>query len=244
LIDQADRSLRNRAMSKYADLGDDEWPPIVPSDRGRGLARRLLVSAAVGVAIAGTAYLCAWCTIGAAFGQGGHLAAQMFLRTIRKGVEAYKKEHGRYPEKLADLKTDLLDQLRPPDSGDILDPWGNPYQYTAERNSYTLLSFGADGKRGGEGLDQDYDVRALARNDQGIVPLPVPTLWQFTFDCGTGGIMVACALGGVFAFVACVVAWKPLRSGPIRSAISLSLTLTACLVTALFMSLLHIPNGH
>ncbi len=231
-------------MSKYADLGDDDWPPIVPHDRGRSLGRRLLVSAVVGMAMAGTAYLCAWCTIGAAFGQGGHLAAQIFLRTIRTGVEAYKKEHGRYPEKLADLKTDLLDQLRPPDSGDILDPWNNPYQYTVDGNSYTLRSFGRDGKRGGEGLDQDTDVRDLPRNNQGYVPLPAPTLWQFTFDCKTGGVMVACALGGVCAFIAGFVAWKPLRASPVRSAILLSMTLAACLVTAVFMSLLHIPSGH
>ena len=231
-------------MSKYADLGDEEWPPIVPRDRAGGLPRRLLVSAAVGVAMTATAYLCAWDMIGAAFGQGGHLAAQMFLRQIRTGVEAYKKEHGRYPEKLADLKTDLLDQLRPPGSGDILDPWNNPYHYTAEGNSYMLLSLGADGKRGGEGLDRDTDVRDLPRNDQGFVRLPSPTLRQFTFKCDTGGVRIACTLGGVCAFIACFVAWKPLRYSPVRSAILLSLTLTACLITAVFMSLLHIPSGH
>ena len=120
----------------------------------------------------------------------------------------------------------------------------NPFQYTAEGNSYTLLSFGADGKRGGDGLDQDTDVRDLPRNDQGYVPLPFPTLRQFTFECRTGGVRLACALGGVCAFIACFVAWKPLRTGPVRAAIVLSLTLTACLVTAVFMSILHIPNGH
>ena len=38
-----------------------------------------------------------------------------------------------------------------------LDPWGNPYQYVipGERGGYDLFSFGADGKRGGEGLDAD-----------------------------------------------------------------------------------------
>lgn len=39
-----------------------------------------------------------------------------------------------------------------------LDAWGNPYQYKREPSGlqdFTLFSFGADGKLGGEGLDAD-----------------------------------------------------------------------------------------
>ena len=39
-----------------------------------------------------------------------------------------------------------------------LDPWGNPYRYSARRSatqSYTLYSLGADGQPGGEGFDAD-----------------------------------------------------------------------------------------
>lgn len=37
------------------------------------------------------------------------------------------------------------------------DPWGNPFQYTAPGRSggYEIVSFGADGKEGGEGDAQD-----------------------------------------------------------------------------------------
>lgn len=38
------------------------------------------------------------------------------------------------------------------------DPWGNPYQYSPQASGsqpYTLYSFGADGKPGGEGQDAD-----------------------------------------------------------------------------------------
>lgn len=38
------------------------------------------------------------------------------------------------------------------------DPWGNPYQYSPQPSGdqpYTLFSFGADGKAGGEGQDAD-----------------------------------------------------------------------------------------
>ena len=41
----------------------------------------------------------------------------------------------------------------------LIDPWGNPYQYLAEgvanEGSYDVISFGADGKQGGEGKDAD-----------------------------------------------------------------------------------------
>lgn len=39
-----------------------------------------------------------------------------------------------------------------------LDPWDRPYQYSsqkAQNNPFELYSFGADGKRGGEGYDAD-----------------------------------------------------------------------------------------
>ena len=36
------------------------------------------------------------------------------------------------------------------------DPWGNEYQYTSNGSSYTLTSFGADGRAGGE--DNDADI--------------------------------------------------------------------------------------
>ena len=45
-----------------------------------------------------------------------------------------------------------------------LDPWGNPYLYRPPESSnqaFTLISYGADGKPGGEGTDQDIGVDTL-----------------------------------------------------------------------------------
>ena len=42
-----------------------------------------------------------------------------------------------------------------------LDPWGNPYQYSVPGSNgqpFALYSFGADGKKGGEGLDADIGM--------------------------------------------------------------------------------------
>ena len=75
-------------------------------------------------------------------------------------------------------------------SAQVPDPWGNPYQYRPEGDGYTLYSLGRDGKRGGEGLDEDPDVRDLSSHIVDRDPVPrvcIPTLWQFTFECPTGG---------------------------------------------------------
>lgn len=42
-----------------------------------------------------------------------------------------------------------------------LDPWGQPYQYSvpgANGQPFALYSLGADGKRGGEGIDADVGI--------------------------------------------------------------------------------------
>ena len=42
-----------------------------------------------------------------------------------------------------------------------MDPWGHPYQYAVlgpPGRPYALYSFGADGKRGGEGVDADLGL--------------------------------------------------------------------------------------
>ena len=52
-----------------------------------------------------------------------------------------------------------------------MDPWGHPYQYApvpTGTQPYTLYSFGADGKAGGEG--QDADVGSLPGMSPGTRP--------------------------------------------------------------------------
>lgn len=69
------------------------------------------------------------------------------------------------------LPTDLEDLLEAPDGmeekwgprpylkeSELLDPWGNPYQYAEDSTNvegFVLISFGADGEEGGEGDNED-----------------------------------------------------------------------------------------
>ena len=88
--------------------------------------------------------------------------AKASLLIVSAAIEQYAIQNdGRYPDRIEDLlerdeegSTYLVLRSVP------LDPWGHAYLYeppppgTAD---YRVLTYGADGKPGGEGLDQDLD---------------------------------------------------------------------------------------
>lgn len=85
------------------------------------------------------------------------------IRTIEQAVELYRMDTLRYPTteqgvevlleapKAASYRTEGYIKSLP------LDPWGNPYQYIypGERGTFDVFTLGADGRRGGEGLNAD-----------------------------------------------------------------------------------------
>ncbi|OIR06766.1 type II secretion system protein G precursor [mine drainage metagenome] len=94
--------------------------------------------------------------------------AQTQIKMLKGALETLRLDIGRFPteaEGLALLNTAPTDeQLKSLWRGPYLDeelpkdPWGNPYQYSlpgANGQPFALYSLGADGKRGGVGLDAD-----------------------------------------------------------------------------------------
>lgn len=85
------------------------------------------------------------------------------IRTLEQAVEMYRLDTRRYPT----TEDGLQILLRAPaeatyrSEGYIksmpTDPWGNPYQYLypGERGTFDIFTYGADGRRGGEGLNAD-----------------------------------------------------------------------------------------
>lgn len=97
--------------------------------------------------------------------------AQAQVKMIKTALETMRLDTGRFPtpaEGLALLNTTPTDEkIRARWRGPYLDeavpadPWGNPYQYTmpgANGQPFALFSLGADGKRGGEGVDADVGL--------------------------------------------------------------------------------------
>ncbi len=96
-------------------------------------------------------------------------AAKSQVEMLGAALDAYRLDNGRYPtseQGLQALWEEPSSDPRPNNwKGPYLrkpvpnDPWGNPYSYLCPGDNspqgYDLVSFGADGKAGGEGEDTD-----------------------------------------------------------------------------------------
>ena len=87
-------------------------------------------------------------------------AALTQIAALETALDAYRLDVGQYPETLQGLIEN--DSDRAAWNGPYLrrdlpqDPWGNDYVYESEGRSFTLISYGPDGERGGE--DDDADI--------------------------------------------------------------------------------------
>jgi general secretion pathway protein G len=95
--------------------------------------------------------------------------AKVQIRNLETALKLFKMDSGFYP----DTQQGLQSLVEKPSGGRLpqnyreggyleqkkipLDPWGNPYIYVSPglNGDYDLLSYGADGKEGGQGKDAD-----------------------------------------------------------------------------------------
>ncbi|CAM3839589.1 MULTISPECIES: type II secretion system major pseudopilin GspG [Pseudoalteromonas] len=85
-------------------------------------------------------------------------AAQM--NAFETALDTYRLDIGTYPQSLNELRESDNPRWDGPylPKNIPLDPWGNSYNYSQPGNNgepYSLFSFGADGKEGGEGDNRD-----------------------------------------------------------------------------------------
>ncbi len=89
-------------------------------------------------------------------------AALTQIASLETALDAYRLDVGQYPDSLEGLVEN--DSDRAAWNGPYLrrdlpqDPWGNDYVYDSDGRSFTLLSYGPDGERGGEGDDADISL--------------------------------------------------------------------------------------
>lgn len=89
-------------------------------------------------------------------------AAKLQIGNLTGIIGTYLLDMRKSPKSLEDLVENTTN--KPAWNGpylkksQLVDPWGNPYQYKrpgANKRDYDLYSFGADGQEGGEGYDAD-----------------------------------------------------------------------------------------
>ncbi len=95
-----------------------------------------------------------------------HSSLDVMVRAGR-AIERYRWRRGAYPESLAVLVPDFLDE-RP------VDPWGRDLRYRRKgpRRGYVLACYGSDGEPGGEGEDADLIADNGRFVDKPRGPLP------------------------------------------------------------------------
>ena len=81
--------------------------------------------------------------------------ARADIATLEQGVDLYRLNRMRYPSAGEGLQAVLREGhiKRLPS-----DPWGHPYRYAApgaDGREFDIISYGADGREGGEGEDAD-----------------------------------------------------------------------------------------
>jgi len=79
-------------------------------------------------------------------------------------VDAFYLDQGRYPDNREGLKILVPQFIKQLNN----DPWGRPYQYLqpGKRGAYDVVTYGADGREGGNGADQDitnWDIEKPAQ---------------------------------------------------------------------------------
>jgi general secretion pathway protein G len=81
-------------------------------------------------------------------------AALSQISTLESALDTYRLDVGEYPDSMDGLMEN--DSDRASWNGPYLrravpmDPWGNEYVYDVDGREFTLISYGADGERGGE----------------------------------------------------------------------------------------------
>jgi len=107
------------------------------------------------------------------------ITAKIVMNYLQEGLTIYFQDNGIYPTTTQGLQALANKPTFPPipknysSSGYLertltfIDPWENPYQYTYQlmngKHKITILSFGADGKLGGE--EYDADIISIIETD-------------------------------------------------------------------------------
>lgn len=93
---------------------------------------------------------------------------------LQNAIQMFSMDNNRYPSSLSDLIVKSADAKRWPQDGYLdglrtvpKDPWDNDYFYKVpglDDREYIVGSYAKDGKKGGEGWDEDLDCWKIQEN--------------------------------------------------------------------------------
>jgi hypothetical protein len=222
---------RNQAVPPRKILGEEH------------LFLRLLVALGVWVVVSGISLHVAW-------QQGNHSffwhrlrETQRALADMNQAIVAYQTEFKVAPtnfEQLAGM-TNAVPEMWEWSQVGFTDSWKHPFIFSKEGTNCLIISYGRDGRPGGQGLDYDLTSHNPHAEEAS------PTFSQF-FGCEEmrGMIDWSFICGGLAAILSFATVRIPNLDG--RGVIRLGFRLLATLIGAIFVTLtitaVHFPSGH
>lgn len=219
---------------------------------------RLIISAAVGLSVFIISCFAVWRMSPDTLMNNHYIEAstRSLIRDLNMRIAERMENGGTLPQSPREL-TALAPHseragLKAVRHGVPVDYWGCPLFYSVHGTSYTLKSYGRDGKPGGSGFDRDLDASNTTQSLDFTNPAtwanpPMPSLRQFLFELPSGGMVLSCVLSGYIAFLATLALVRPekLAKSHVKGlALSIALTVLATVFFAAIIMQLHIPTGH
>jgi len=216
----------------------DNTPPAMTAQTtclGVRIMIRLVVSAGIWIVVSALSLRVAWENgAEAPLARYEQFQTQMELRDLAKAMTIYREQFGNDAKSLNDLQVALTNNAgfsypKPL----IVDGWRQPFIYTNSGTNSVIISYGRDGKPGGEGLD--FDLTTKDWTPKGAKP----TLHQFLFDMPTRGMINTCLVSGGMAALLAALTIKVPDLG--RQGLK---PLAEAIMVAVILSALHVPSGH
>lgn len=158
------------------------------------------------------------------------------MMTIVKTLKQYRESEHVLPKSLSDLNlTSIIDTP---------DGWGHPFVYKVKGNNYTLLSYGQDGKPGGDGLDTDISSDNMRLQDHKGTRATFRQYLSYPYFGDMAGR--ACLGGGLAGLLCFTLLRHEKRSETLRGQVTVQLfaLLVAATLIATFITMMHLPMGH
>jgi general secretion pathway protein G len=217
----------------------------IRSFSGRRLLLRGLIAIFVGLTISGIALRVAYRQSVNSVAWVEQKMTARDLERLRDLLVAYQRASNSFPQNYQTFQSFALQV--PVMAGKFQiedgfrDLWDHPYVFTNESTNCVIISYGADGKPGGVGVDCDLST---------LNPLPkqsTPTFQQFWEHKKTQDMILLCFICGAMAaalslFTVRVPDLTP--RGWLVLGLSLGATLLGTLIVTSMITALHVPSGH